>query len=267
MVKPCAPPRRNAHPCMVFDRQEIERRVKAEKSAIDRARERRDSSPAMVAVDNSRDVRFIQVVDVESQRPETLTSLQVDLDELRQSAVEPEEDRRRGPRPPKGYEWLQETMESTLGTCRSAAEVAQRSLALLVAALPSRTAIALIQDGDNRLRPLFTLGHVVGEEMLRAPREVKESPLELPLLCGMSMVLDNSPGAVMPAKNLSPWLGYAPDSGLLAAITNGPRTSGVLLLSDALGSKRFTASHLALANYVGATLFPQLEYWLANTTK
>jgi hypothetical protein len=266
LVEASIPPQRNAHPCMVFDRLEIERRVKAEKSALDKARKRRDSSPAMVAVDNARDVRFIQVVDVEPKQADTLTSLRVDLDELRQATEKPNGEKNRGPRPPKGYEWLQEALEAALRTCRSAEDVAQRTLPLLVAALPSRTAIALIQDGTKRLRPLFTLGHLVGDECSVTPREIKGSPLELPLVCGMSLVLDNSPGAVMPAIDLAPWLGYSPESGLLAAITNGPRTLGVLLLSDALGSKRFTASHLALANYVGATLFPQLEYWLGSTT-
>jgi hypothetical protein len=252
---------------MVFDRQEIERRVEEEKRALNKARKRRDSSPAMVAVDNSRDVRFIQVVDVEPKRPNTLTSLRIDLDELRQSADKTGDEKKSGgPRPPKGYEWLQEALETALQTCRSAEDVAQRSLPLLVAALPSRSAIALIQDGAQQLRPLFTLGHTVETGDPGASRGVEGSPLELPLLCGMSIVLDNSPGTVMPATNLAPWLGYSPDSGLLAAITNGPRTLGVLLLTDALGAKRFTASHLAVANFVGALLFPQLEYWLGSTT-
>jgi len=259
--------RRNPHPCMVFDRQEIERRVIEEKLAIDKAKSRRDSSPAIVAIDNARDVRFIQVVDVEPKQSDTLTSLRVDLDELRDAAKEKVDSKATGPRPPNGYEWLQEALDATLRTCRSAHDVATRTLPLLVAALPSRTAIALIRGLDDRLSALHTLGHTIDTGDLLAAKDVRETPLELPLLCGMSMVLDNSPDAVMPARELAPWIGYSPDSGLVAAITNGPRTLGVLLLADALGSKRFSASDLALANYVGAILFPQLEYWLGSLTQ
>ncbi len=263
-MEPSTTTRRNPHPCMVFDRREIERRVEAEQKAIAMARERRDSSPAMVALDNARDVRFIQVVDVESKQSDTLTSLRVDLDELRQAARSKSSDNIGGPRPPQGYEWLQEAMEATLRSCRSAEHVATRSLPLLLAALPSRTAVLYLRGSGDDLTAMHTLGHTIIDDDSSKTRPVEGTPMELPLLCGMSMVLDNSPGGVMLASHLSPWLGYSPDSGLLAAITNGPRTRGILLLADALGAKRFSASDLALANYVGTTLFPQLEYWLGG---
>ena len=260
------PIRRNPHPCMVFDRKEIERRVEAEKKALDRARDRRDSSPAMVALDNARDVRFIQVVDVEDKPSDTLTSLQVDLDELRQAASGKTSDNVGGPHAPKGYEWLHEALAATLRSCRSAENVATRSLPLLLAALPSRTAVLFLRTTGDKLKTFHTLGLSMNTENSSEPRPVKGTPMELPLLCGMSMVLDNSAGGELLASHLSPWLGYSPDSGLLAAITNGPRTGGILLLADALGARAFSASDLALANYVGATLFPQLEYWLGGAT-
>lgn len=265
IVEPSAR-RTNPHPCMVFDRKEIQRRVEEEKKALLKARNRRQSSPAMVAVDSARDVRFIQVVDVEPRPSDTLTSLSVDLDELRQAAaMERGPDGRKGPGPPKGFEWLEEALEAALHTCRNAEDVAKRSLPLLIAALPSRTAVAFIKAGANSLAPLYTLGHLATSGTSLETRDVKETPFELPLLSGMSMVLDNSPGGLMPASDLAPWLGYSPDSGLVAAITNGPRTLGVLLLCDALGAPSFSATDLALANYVATRLFPQLEYWLGSS--
>ncbi len=263
MPQPLADKARGApHPCMVFDRAEIERRVKEESARADKAHRRRDSAPAMVAIDPGRDVRFIQVVDVDSTTSDTLTSLRVDLAGLRAAAAQRANEQGMAGQAPQGYSWLDEPLEAALASCRSAQDAGSRTLPLLLAALPSRSAMLLVPAGEGQLIPLTTLGHTKADAHRPQGRAVAGTPLELPVLCGMSMVLDNGPGAVIPAAQLAPWLGYPPDHGLVAAVTNGAHTYGVLLLAGPLAQVRYSASDLAVANWVAGRLFNQLEYWL-----
>jgi hypothetical protein len=253
------------HPCMLFDKEEIARRIKAHEEDLRKAQERHDSAPPVMVSQlektSERKVRFIRVVDVDPPAHDTLTSLKVDLDELRRSSQAKARQGPMGKSPPKGFEWLQEPLEAALNASRSAEETADRTLRLALAALPSRSAVILLRRGEETvLAPVATLGQR-GEGATAGRLEAKGTPLELPLLCGMSMVLDNSPDATLHARQLATWFGFQPRTVLVASITNGIRTLGVLLLADALGSDRYTATDLAAANYLAARVFADLEYW------
>lgn len=253
----------SAHPCMVFERSDIERRIEQHNEALRKAQERPgDGAPMMVrrnGDDNAQPVRFIKVVEVD-RAPDTLTMLRVDLDALRHGtgpthAVGPSEGQ-----PPAGFEWFQEPFNHALTTSASLREMADRALRLALAALPCKGAIMVSRGGgDYDYSALAGIGQWSQE--IGVARTIEGSPLEPVFSEGMSMAIDERPSRQFSTRLLAAPFAFIPRNALILAITNGTRTLGAIILADALSGSRFDSCALALGNYIATRVYADLEYW------
>ncbi|MBM4354981.1 MAG: GAF domain-containing protein [Deltaproteobacteria bacterium] len=251
------------HPCMVFDRAEIEDRLRQQRDLC--AASGLPVSPGPVPSGDTpvpgqeRPVHFIRVVDVPQGKKDTLASLKVDLDALRRASKGTAGPDAGPPRAPAGFGWLDDPLDSALRRAGTLGEMADRTLRLALAALPSRIALLALADGSpDRLKVVAA----IGERAHRLTgRLLAEDGMLLSLVSklGASLVLDNLPSQELCTDLLAPLLGATPQNALLAALTSGESTSGALVLADSLTSNRFLPADLAVANYIAGRLHCALK--------
>jgi hypothetical protein len=251
------------HPCMVFNRQEIEDRVRQQRDALAASGASVPRGPAPAGdtplPGQERPVHFIHVVDVPQSKRDTLTSLKVDLDALRRASAGAGSAATHGRNAPPGFEWLDEPLENALRRATSLAEMAERTLRLALAALPCRVALLALADGSpDQLKVVSA----IGERAQRlAGKQLADDGMLLSLVCklGASLVLDNLPTQKLCTELLTPLFGSTPQNALLAAVTSGDMTAGALVLADSLTANRFLPADLAVANHIAARLHAALR--------
>ncbi len=251
------------HPCMVFNRQDIEERVKQQRDALVASGASLPRGPAprgdTLPPGQERPVHFIRVVDVPQAKRDTLSSLKVDLDALRRSSAGAGMAAGPAGRAPAGFEWLDDPLDSALRNAASLAEMADRTLRLALAALPCRVALLAIADGaPDQLKVIAAIGDRA--HRLTGKRLAEDGMLlSLVTRLGASLVLDNLPNQKLCTDLLAPLFGSSPQNALLAAVTSGDKTDGALVLADSLTSNRFLPADLAVANYIAGRLHAALR--------
>ena len=257
-----------AHPCMVFDRSEIQDRLAKHEDVVRKAQERSRSGPPAPGTPNRgmQPVQFIRVVDAPEKR-DTLTELRVDLDALRDAS---DGSQKTGPavkRAPKGFDWLTDPLDAATRAARSMDELADLALRISLAALPSRHAAFLVKQLNGKwMDRLAVIGHNRNAD-LATTVPVDNSPFALVVNGSVSMVLDKDSAGPYSSEQLHKVFGQAPESALVAAITSGARTLGAIVLAGSHSSDRYDTGDLAVANYIAIRVFPVLEYWYGATSR
>jgi len=262
-TSPPTPAKTSGHPCMVFNKSDIENRVRQQRDELSASGARPPDGPApsgeTPVPGQERPVHFIHVVDVPQGKRDTLTSLKIDLDALRRASGNPTGGGKHSHHAPAGFEWLDDPLDSALRGARSLGEMAERTLRLALAALPCRVALLALADGNpDRLKVIAAVGeraHRLTGKMLADDGML----LSLVSKLGASLVLDNLPSQELCTSLLAPLLGESPQNALLAAVTSGEKTSGALVLADSLTANRFLPADLAVANYIAAKLHKALR--------
>lgn len=261
--------RTGAHPCMVFDRAEIQDRLRKYEDVVRKAQEKsRRAPPAPVAAASSvqQPVKFIRVVDAPEKR-DTLTELRVDLDALRNASNSVRNAGPAGERAPTGFEWVTDPLDAAARAARSMNELADLALRISLAALPSRHAVFLVKQLNGKwLDRVAAVGLHRGIKLAETI-EVDGTPFALVVNGSVSMVLDSDSAGPYSTAQLMPIFGYVPASALIAAVTSGARTLGAIVLAESNSSDRYETSELSVANYIAVRVFPVLEYWYGATSR
>jgi len=254
----------SGHPCMTFNKAEIDRRLREHRQQMLAQRQQAaeaanaGAGPAGAVEGQERPVKFIQVVDVLRPKPDTLTTLRVDLDALRASADQGRVRTTHEKNAPEGFEWLQAPLEAVLSGSNSLTELADRTLRLSLAAVPSKVALFLLRAADHDgLRIISVVGGKYAQQV--SIRE-KKGPTQVSVLAssGVSMALEGSSGQFSTGM-LTSLLDDTPRNALMAAITSGFETQGALLLAESLASPTYESSDLSVASYIAGRVYTSLS--------
>lgn len=253
------------HPCMVLPKAEIQRRIGERKQAAPP----KSAVPAVPATDSKdgagpapkadKPVQLIHVVEVETTTADTLTTLKVDLDALREASNSASPHTTENIVPPLGFEWLRQPVDSALAEADTPDVLAERTLRLSMAALPCRlTAFISLNPQTETLSVKCALGEL-GEQLVGTTYDHSEGLLAACLHNSLSAILEAAGGGPYSVDSLNRELGTDARTAIMASVTDGRQTSGVLLLADPLSGKHFTTTELAVANYLAMSVYCALQ--------
>ena len=258
------------HPCIVMSKEEIDRRLRAHsnlKKVMDRdpvqltpmerpAEPPRPSRP-------ERNVQMIHVVEVAAPKKDTLTTLKVDLDALRSAANRSPSPASGALPPPPGFEWLVPMLDNAWRSTAGVHELGDRTLRLCLAALPCRLALFVVRQSSGQLY----LEKAIGEMAEHLSGQVLPGPPGLISACienSLSMVADGrAPESPYSVSNLERELGVRVRNAILSPMTDGHRSVGALVLADSLSGQPFEPADLAVADYLGRSVFT----WVVEHTQ
>ena len=250
------------HPCMVMSKEEIDRRLSEYAAADSAAGERGPGEPEPIQDTlgtarkrSERNVQMIRVVDVAIPKKDTLTTLKVDLDALRDASSRGAVPSTDSNPPPAGFEWLSALLESAWQSTTTVHQLGDRTLRLCLAALPCRLALFVVRQGAGQLY----VEAAIGEMAEHLSGQLLTSASGLVAACienSLSIVADGrSPESPFSISNLERELGVRIRNAILAPMTDGDTSVGALVLADSLSGAPFEAPDLAVANYLGRRVF------------
>jgi hypothetical protein len=252
------------HPCMTFNRAAIDRRLREYRASLTGSDALSEplgplppAAPKTVPGED-RPVRFIKVVDVYRNTRDTLTTLRVDLDALRAASDQRKVGSAKERTVPEGFAWLDEPLESALTSAVSVGELADRTLRLALAAVPSKVALFLLKTPDKPELKVVSVvgGRFSGQDEIALEKD-DVPPLSALASGGVSMALEGSSGQFS-TDMLASLLDETPRNALLAAITNGKHTLGGILLAESLATPRYSTLDLSVANYIAGRVYQVL---------
>jgi len=258
------PPVSVRSPCLIIPRIEIERRLKEAGISPDiqdvaRAPAETQSRGEEVPVwGQEQPVQMVHVVDVEVPARDTLTTLKVDLDALRDAASRQGSGKSVGSAP-EGFEWLAGALQSALHGSRNAREIGERTLRLALAAVPSGAAAYLIRNPRSGVTSAIA---AIGDETrCLAGRAIIASigPVSACISGCLSMAMEAAAVEPYSLSMLSSETGLTLRNALLASLTNGRTSIGVLLLGNSLAKPAYSTLDLAVAAYTAAFSFVELQ--------
>ncbi len=249
------------HPCMVLPKAEIERRMSEQgrgvrdkpKSPAPRPPAPKDSAGA--AAQQEKPVQLIHVVEVEATAADTLTTLKVDLDALREASNSPSPHTTETIVPPPGFEWLRQPVDSALAEANDASTLSDRALRLSMAALPCRLAAFISLDRDAQILSVTSALGELGEKLVGTRYDYADGLLAACLNTSLSAVLESAGTGPYSVNSFNKELGTNVKTAIIASVTDGRHTNGVLLLGDPLSGKHFTPVELAVANYLAMSVY------------
>ena len=245
----------SGHPCMTFSKAEIDRRLREHRAAQVAQREGRQPDEAEKR--REKRVKFIQVVDVVKNTPDTLTALRVDLDMLRKASDHGKIRTTAERRAPEGFEWLSGPLESALSASTSLSLLADRTLRLSLAAVPSRLALFLLKsDCVDGLRIISVVGGKYSHDV-DLPVNTGPTPVSALATSGVSMALEGGPGQFS-TEMLTSLLGHTPENALLAAITSGSHALGAILLAESIANPTYLSTDLSVSSYIAGRVYDAL---------
>jgi len=238
------------HPCMVFRKSDIEERLRLLGEC---GSARPESKPAENLPGRDQPVRCIPVVDVERKQKDGLSTIQSDLDEVRNAAFARSGQLPDSFRAPSGFEWVEDLLNGVLANSEGLSETANRLLRISLAAIPSKSALLLVSGPKERLGVIASVGV---ESMVQGRGEV---PLMGGLLQSLvrhnlSVVLDSTSQAPRSLSELRADLGVRAACAMLASLTSGKDSMGLLILIDSALGPHYATQDLAVATYLAARI-------------
>jgi hypothetical protein len=259
------PPVSVRSPCLIISRSEIERRLKDRGvdlelvDAVRRPPEAPVATSAPTAPDSGQAVQMVHVVEVEAPARDTLTTLKVDLDALRMAAEGKASTHARVGKAPEGFEWLEGALGPALAGARNTREVGERTLRLALAAVPSSFAAFLLRNSRSGV---VSAAAVLGEDaacLMGRPLLNKGGPIAACVTGCLSIALEAAAVEPYTVAMLSEELGMAVRNALLASLTDGSRSRGVLLLGNSLARAAYNATDLGVAAFIAAVSHAELN--------
>lgn len=248
------------HPCMVFKRSDIEARLRLLGVQQD---VKAEAQPAGDAPRTEQPVRFIPVVDVQRRSRDQAESIEADLDGLRVAAAERGGRLPDSFRAPSGFEWVEDLLNGVMANSEGFADTANRLLRIALAAVPSRCAALVLKGPGDRL----CLGSSVGIEPQLRSRDAlpgRGGLLESLVRYNLSMALDSGSQTPHSIANLQDDLGVSARSAVLAALTSGNATVGVLVLLDSALGPAYTSQDLAVTTYIATRIHGIIRHMLPD---
>jgi len=193
---------------------------------------------------------MIHVVEVETTKHDTLTTLKVDLDALREASGALPPHTTETIVPPEGFEWLGQPVESAFVDASNTGELADRTLRLSMAALPCRLAAFIMLTPHTEILSVVAALGELGEHLVGSRLDHSQGLLSGCLESSLSAVLESTGGGPYSVTVLNRELGTNVKTAVIASITDGQQARGVLLLAGPLSGKHFTAIDLAVANFL-----------------
>ena len=202
---------------------------------------------------------MIHVVEVETTTADTLTTLKVDLDALREASNSPAPHTTETIVPPPGFEWLRQPVDSALAEADTPDVLAERALRLSMAALPCRLAAFISLDQETEVLSVKSALGELGEQLVGTTYDHSEGLLAACLHTSLSAVLEATGSGPYSVSSLNQELGTNVRTAIMASVTSGREASGVLLLADPLSGKHFRATELAVANYLAMSVYCAIQ--------
>lgn len=258
------------HPCIVMNKEEIDRRLRAHsvqqkvlnQIPVELTPVERPADPPRTRRPE-RNVQMIHVVEVAAPKKDTLTTLKVDLDALRAATNRSPGKASNVVQPPTGFEWLVPMLDNAWKSTSSVHELGDRALRLCLAALPCRLALFVVRQSSGQLY----VEKAIGEMAEHLSGQILSGPSGLTLACienSLSIVADGrAPDSPYSVSNLERELGVRVRNAILSPMTDGQRSVGALVLADSLSGQPFEPTDLAVADYLGRSVFT----WVVEHTE